>query len=371
MLQITPNNYGKLRELQLLNGKMLDAVTDKLCLKSLEKFGSRLDDCIVQDPALKEDENKEPEPTQEPEQEREPVAESQPVESAANVTKFGGKKRALFNETCNTLLDLTKQQDDPALAPGSPRSKSSRSSGSSLSQFRVNGKSARPPVVEESDAGSGGEVFKEPLKKVARNNVSDEVTRVEDSDDEQEEAEEEVVSGNIFARKAQQASNQTVFSSTQVSSSTMIQPQAKPKKTSTSPILRRSSGRLSTKSIIEETTTPRRSPRTTVATPTPSARPTRSQRKPKPSPKTVSSTDEDSEPTTNRRSRRKVLSEANPGSTTEDSDVEKTPRASESKPRKKAVDKAKAVVGDKRTGSDNDSERPRSTRSRRVLSRRT
>ena len=80
-----------------------------------------------------------------------------PATGVGNVTKFAAKKRALFNETCNTLLDLTKADAEP---PGSP------------SRNRLIPPQIRTILAEEtasSSAGSGSDdVFKSPPKKAPK-----------------------------------------------------------------------------------------------------------------------------------------------------------------------------------------------------------
>ena len=56
--QVTPNNYAKLREIKELLRLMLDAVSEKLILKPLEKYGARLDELIALDPSLQQQEDK-------------------------------------------------------------------------------------------------------------------------------------------------------------------------------------------------------------------------------------------------------------------------------------------------------------------------
>ena len=56
--QVTPNNYAKLREIKELLRLMLDAVSEKLILKPLEKYGARLDELIALDPSLQQQEDR-------------------------------------------------------------------------------------------------------------------------------------------------------------------------------------------------------------------------------------------------------------------------------------------------------------------------
>ena len=63
-LQVTPNNYAKLREIKELLRLMLDAVSEKLILKPLEKYDARLDELIALDPSLQQQEDKNDEPAE-------------------------------------------------------------------------------------------------------------------------------------------------------------------------------------------------------------------------------------------------------------------------------------------------------------------
>jgi len=52
LLQVTPNNYSKLREIKDLLKLMVEAVSEKLLVKTLEKYSTRLDELIALDPSL-------------------------------------------------------------------------------------------------------------------------------------------------------------------------------------------------------------------------------------------------------------------------------------------------------------------------------
>ena len=53
-LQVTPNNYTKLREIKDLLKLMVEAVSEKLLVKTLEKYSTRLDELIALDPSLQQ-----------------------------------------------------------------------------------------------------------------------------------------------------------------------------------------------------------------------------------------------------------------------------------------------------------------------------
>jgi hypothetical protein len=55
-LKISATNYNQLRELKELYTQMTESITDKFVLKSLEKYGARLDTFINMDPELKDKE---------------------------------------------------------------------------------------------------------------------------------------------------------------------------------------------------------------------------------------------------------------------------------------------------------------------------
>ena len=75
---------------------MIEAVKDKGYLKSLEKFGQKLDLYLEQNP------NKD-EVQEAPTKDEEGVAESEvPQDNSNNATKMF-RKRALFSQTCNTM----------------------------------------------------------------------------------------------------------------------------------------------------------------------------------------------------------------------------------------------------------------------------
>ena len=76
---------------------MIEAVKDKGYLKSLEKFGQKLDLYLEQNP------NKD-EVQEAPTKDEEGVAESEvPQDNSNNATKMF-RKRALFSQTCNTMM---------------------------------------------------------------------------------------------------------------------------------------------------------------------------------------------------------------------------------------------------------------------------
>ena len=76
---------------------MIESVKDKGYLKSLEKFGQKLDLYLEQNP------NKD-EVQEAPTKDEEGVAESEvPQDNSNNATKMF-RKRALFSQTCNTMM---------------------------------------------------------------------------------------------------------------------------------------------------------------------------------------------------------------------------------------------------------------------------
>merc|ERR1712226_926440 len=93
-LQITIVNFVKLKELKVFHTHMMQAVRDKLCLKSLERFGMRLDEWLSKDPELevdKEEEDKEVDADREVEPSSEKNSEEE-ENSNATILK---KKRTL------------------------------------------------------------------------------------------------------------------------------------------------------------------------------------------------------------------------------------------------------------------------------------
>jgi hypothetical protein len=80
---------------------MNDVVKDKLCLKSMEKFGKTLELYLSQNPdvSICAGTGNEDLPVGE--------AENNPADETGlnNTTRLFGRKRALFNQTCNTLLE--------------------------------------------------------------------------------------------------------------------------------------------------------------------------------------------------------------------------------------------------------------------------
>jgi len=103
-------------------------------VKTLQKYSTRLDELIALDPSLLQNQEEVENAAAEENANEGGGATDGAAASAAsadetavgNVTAAAGnmtarmnvtKKRALFNETCNTLLDLTKANEQP---PGSP-----------------------------------------------------------------------------------------------------------------------------------------------------------------------------------------------------------------------------------------------------------
>ena len=93
-LRISPEDYSKLKEFKALYQQMNESIKEKLCLKMLDKFGKTLEHYLAQNPK-KNEEVSSPKDDQ-------IVNNQQPDENTADITR---KKRALFSQTCNTLLE--------------------------------------------------------------------------------------------------------------------------------------------------------------------------------------------------------------------------------------------------------------------------
>merc|ERR1719167_811820 len=107
ILQITMNNFVKLKELKVFQTHMMQAVRDKLCLKSLKRFGLRLDEWLSKDPELqpeKEDNEKDADAEQEIEPSSDKNSEDEQNGNATTIKK----KRTLFTHNATTMLDLTR-----------------------------------------------------------------------------------------------------------------------------------------------------------------------------------------------------------------------------------------------------------------------
>ena len=63
-VQITVNNFVKLKELKLFHSHMVEAVRDKFCLRALERFGLRLDEWLSKGPDQVQDKGAEEKETQ-------------------------------------------------------------------------------------------------------------------------------------------------------------------------------------------------------------------------------------------------------------------------------------------------------------------
>ena len=96
-LRISIDDFTRLKEIKALYQQMIESVKDKGYLKSLEKFGQKLDLYLEQNP------NKD-EVQEAPTKDEEGVAESEvPQDNSNNATKMF-RKRALFSQTCNTMM---------------------------------------------------------------------------------------------------------------------------------------------------------------------------------------------------------------------------------------------------------------------------
>ena len=107
-LRISPEDYSKLKEFKALFQQMNENIKEKLCLKMLDKFGKLLDQYLAQNP--QNDQTKEEE------------EDNEDIVTENNTTKFQ-KKRALFSQTCNDLLeaDEEKSDNDDEVFPATPR----------------------------------------------------------------------------------------------------------------------------------------------------------------------------------------------------------------------------------------------------------
>lgn len=169
-LQLTTNDYVKLKELKKLQEEMMEVVSDKLCLKNIDKFGATLAEWIKADPNQNEPEKEEAAAaaeeegaTDKPENASE-EPEAADSENTLNATK-ANKRRILFNHNNTTMLT-------PRQAGESNEPCSSISSGNSVFL------SPKPPT---------------PKAKRFKSNV---VTKIDDTSSEDED-DEELVSGNL------------------------------------------------------------------------------------------------------------------------------------------------------------------------------
>ena len=180
-LRISPEDFSKLKELKALHSQMTEVIKEKLCIKLLEKFGKTLEIYIDQHPS-KNEVDIDAESTNQ--KAVAPTSESN-EESANNTTKLF-KKRTLFSQTCNTLLEDSTEKSE--------RAKESNATTSIKDLVRNNANSSD----DDND-----EVFATP--KIARIVPTGEleITRVEESPlldsslNLESSLSEELVSGNL------------------------------------------------------------------------------------------------------------------------------------------------------------------------------
>merc|ERR1719382_223286 len=166
---------------------MIESVKDKGYLKSLEKFGQKLDLYLEQNP------NKD-EVQEAPTKDEEGVAESEvPQDNSNNATKMF-RKRALFSQTCNTMM-----QDDAA----DPRTPTEKNRTSTIKELVDKNNDEKKTVTESDDEDD--DLFATPnappnatpnrVTKLHATVGEIEITRIEESP--LDGGSEEIVSGNI------------------------------------------------------------------------------------------------------------------------------------------------------------------------------
>merc|ERR1712223_2013899 len=166
ILQITVNNFVKLKELKVFQGHMMQAVRDKLCLKSLERFGMRLDEWLSKDPEseVEKDENeKEADVEKEIEPSSDKNSEEEQNDNAINIKK----KRTLFTHNATSMLDLTKVVgNDSEVETDNANSSVSKPS----SQINLDGSANTAPVfkVPTSNSSSEGEQTSQKERKKSK-----------------------------------------------------------------------------------------------------------------------------------------------------------------------------------------------------------
>jgi len=181
-LRISIDDFTRLKEIKALYQQMIESVKDKGYLKSLEKFGQKLDLYLEQNPNKDE--------VQEASRDEEGVAESEvPQDNSNNATKMF-RKRALFSQTCNTMM-----QDDAA----DPRTPTEKNRTSTIKEL-VDKNNDDKKTVTESDH-EDDDLFATPnatpnrITKLPATVGEIEITRIEESP--LDGGSEEIVSGNI------------------------------------------------------------------------------------------------------------------------------------------------------------------------------
>ena len=204
-LQITSDNFVKLKELKLFHTQMTTAVRDKLCLKSLERFGTRLDEWLRKDPELEKEKIEEIiaiEPN--PEQEQDKTSDSQSEEELnINATTIK-KKRTLFTHNATTMLDLTRAVGNDS---GADSNNSNVSASKSSSQAEKN--SETNISIENEEIGNTCTDIEDKTSSDSGQPPKKLIKIIPASSEESEE--EEVVSGNIFRNNAKSSSTKNKY----------------------------------------------------------------------------------------------------------------------------------------------------------------
>ena len=180
-LRISPEDYSKLKEFKALYQQMNESIKEKLCLKMLDKFGKTLEHYLAQNPKKNE--------------ESEDQAASNNQDENADMTSNNTivklqKKRALFSQTCNTLLESAEVETDEA-----------------------NEETSIKALVTANDTSTDEDEVFAATPKVARIVTSGEleITRVEESPLLDSSLSEELVSGNLAGMSRQRTRGQQVI----------------------------------------------------------------------------------------------------------------------------------------------------------------
>ena len=167
--------------------QMTEVVREKVCLRSLERFASRLDEYLSLEPSLDKEKDAEAAASQGPPQEDQGKAPDPVIEDEQSNTIIK-KKRALFTHDATALLDLTK-------APGGNESGSESDNLSSgckrgSSQTRIfPPHSQAPKIVISSASLSDGEIENQAGNVLAgkeNNGNNGTITQVAESEEEVE-----------------------------------------------------------------------------------------------------------------------------------------------------------------------------------------
>jgi len=192
-LRVSIDDFTKLKDLKALYQQMKDCVKDKVYLKSLEKFGQKIEAYI--EAYLEQNPNQE-EAKEPPAGEGSVAAETEPAQdnpnnataanaTAANATKLF-RKRALFSQTANTLLEA---DIDPSTPPPP----------STIKELVEKKDTSKKNAVSESD---DDDLFATPNRsatKIKPRQGEIEITRIDESP--LDDGTEEIVSGNIQVAK--------------------------------------------------------------------------------------------------------------------------------------------------------------------------